>query len=69
MLKVVCPECAAEREFQQGELSLHNQIKCAMCGVLLEVVEEDPLEVEIVDEYLSPSDDDDYDADDEDDDS
>lgn len=68
MVTVICPECASEREFQQAELTLHRQIQCETCGVLLEVIEEDPLEVEVVNEYLS-SDDDDYDEDDEGDDS
>ncbi len=68
MVEITCPECGEKSKFQREELPVFSRIKCGGCGVVLEVIEEDPLKVEVVEEYVS-SDDDDYDEDDEDDDS
>ena len=67
MVKITCPDCGAKSEFRKKELPLYGRIECENCGVLLEVIDDDPIEVEVVDESVS-SDDDDYDDEDEDDD-
>jgi len=65
MVKVTCPDCGGVSQFRKKELPLFGQVECENCGTLLQVVEDDPIEVEIVDEDAS-SDDDDYDEDDDD---
>jgi len=53
--------------FQQTELTLFSRIQCEACGSVLEVVEEDPLEVQVADDDFL-AEDDDFDEDDDDDD-
>lgn len=67
MIEITCPECSAKSKFQKEELTLFSRVACEGCGVVLEVIEEDPPEVEVVEEHVSSDDDDD--EDDEDDDS
>jgi len=67
MVKIVCPNCGAKSRFEKEEVVLYSRVECEGCGVLLEIIDEDPLEVEVVDEY-DPSDDDDDDDDEDDDD-
>jgi lysine biosynthesis protein LysW len=65
MVEITCPECGAKSKFQKEELTSFGRVECEGCGVVLEVVEEDPLRVEVVEGYV-PSDDDDYDDEDDD---
>ena len=65
MVRITCPECGAKSEFRKKELPLYGRIECENCGVLLQVIDDDPIEVEVVDESLS-LDDDDYEDEDED---
>jgi len=67
MVRITCPDCGAKSEFRKKELPLYGRIECENCGLLLEVIDDDPIEVEVVDESVS-SDDEDYDDEDEDDD-
>lgn len=67
MVKIICPECGAKSEFRKKELPLYGRVECQNCGVLLQVIDDGPIEVEVVDEYVS-LDDDDYDDEGEDDD-
>lgn len=64
MVEVVCPGCGVKDTFQKAELTLYNQITCDACGATLEVVEEDPLVVEVADDLSAGEDD--YDEDDDD---
>lgn len=65
MAEVVCPDCGARGTFKQDDLTLYSQVECEVCGSILEVVEDDPIIVEVVGEsdYV---DDDELDEDDED---
>jgi len=64
MVRITCPDCGAKSEFRKKELPLFGRIECENCGVLLQVIDDDPIEIEVVDESLSS--DDDYDEEDED---
>jgi len=64
MVKVVCPDCGGISEFRKKELPLYTQFECENCGVLLQVIDDDPIEVEIVDEPAYRDDDEDEDEDD-----
>jgi len=66
MVKITCPDCRAKSEFRKRELPLYGRVECENCGVLLQVVDDDPIEVVVVDEDISLDDDDDI-YDDEDD--
>lgn len=46
MPKAFCPVCEAELRLSKGEATLGSRITCPDCGASLEVVEEDPLELE-----------------------
>lgn len=61
MIKVECPECGKQFETEPDVLFLFNRFYCSLCDALLEVVEEEPLVLDVVDEEY-------YDSDDEDDD-
>ena len=65
MVKVKCPDCAGVNEYHKKELPLYAQFECEECGVLLQVVDDDPIEVEVVDEFHEG--DDGYDDEDEED--
>ena len=67
MVEIMCPECGAKSGFRKKELPLYGRVECENCGTLLQVIDDHPIEVQVVDEYVS-SDDDDYDDEDEDDD-
>jgi uncharacterized Zn finger protein len=64
--KVICPECGEEGLFTPDELLLFGRIQCEECGAVLEVVNEDPLSLEVVDSEMV-TDDDEYDEEDEED--
>jgi len=67
MVKITCPDCGAKSEFRKSELPLYGRIECENCGILLQVINDDPIKIEIVDESVWV-DDDDYDDDEEDED-
>lgn len=46
MTKGICPVCDAEMRLIEAEAVLYHQVRCPECGTLLEVVEENPLELE-----------------------
>jgi len=48
MPRVICPACGKGINITTDEANFYNQLICPKCGVLLEVVEEDPLEVKEV---------------------
>jgi len=58
MIKVVCPDCGGVSTFRKKELPLFSQFECENCGVLLQVIDDDPVEVELVDESGRQDDDD-----------
>ena len=64
MVKVECPECGEQFETDADVLFLFNRFYCSLCDALLEVVEEEPLVLEVVDEEYSEGDeeDDDWEA-------
>jgi peptide subunit release factor 1 (eRF1) len=64
VVKVECPECGEQFETDAEVLFLLNRFYCSLCDALLEVVEEDPLVLEVVDEGYSEGDeeDDDWEA-------
>ena len=49
MIKVECPECGERFEADPDVLFLFNRFYCSLCDALLEVVEEEPLVLEVVD--------------------
>ena len=50
MISVECPECGERFETEADALSRYNRFYCAGCDAVIEVVEEDPLVLEVVDE-------------------
>lgn len=48
MPKASCPVCDAEIDLTKGEAHIGNRVTCPDCGALLEVIEENPLELEEV---------------------
>jgi len=62
VVKIICPECRAKSSFQSSELTLFTRIQCEKCGAVLEVIEEDPVELEVIEGPESS--DDDYEEDD-----
>jgi len=64
VVKVECPECGEQFETDADVLFLFNRFYCSLCDALLEVVEEEPLVLEVVDEEYSEGDeeDDDWEA-------
>ena len=65
MVEAACPVCGAKNKFPKEDVTLFSQVECENCGILLQVIDDDPIEVEVVNEYIS-SDDDDYDDEDDD---
>lgn len=67
MKTVVCPECGDIITVSPDEIELFSRIVCEGCYSTLEIIEEDPLEVAVVevdpDEF---DDDDDFDEDEDD---
>ena len=57
MIKVECPECGEQFEAESDALFLFNRLYCSACDALLEVIEEDPLVLEVVDEDYSDAED------------
>ncbi len=50
MIRVECPECGEQFETESDVLFLFNRFYCSHCDALLEVIEEDPLVLDVVDE-------------------
>jgi len=48
MPRANCPVCGAELRLSKTEAVFGRRITCPECGAVLEVVEEDPLELEEV---------------------
>ena len=48
MAKGICPVCDAALRLTETEAAIYQQVRCSECGTLLEVVEENPLELEEV---------------------
>lgn len=46
MPRAICPVCEAELRLGKAEAVMGRQITCPECGAMLEVIEEDPLELE-----------------------
>jgi len=46
MPKAICPICDANIRVDPEEAYLYNRVRCSHCDALLEIVEEDPLELE-----------------------
>lgn len=63
MKTVVCPECGEVITVNPDELELFSRIVCEACYSTLEVIEEDPLEVAVVEIDPDEFDDEDYDED------
>ncbi|MBC7221372.1 lysine biosynthesis protein LysW [Candidatus Bipolaricaulota bacterium] len=51
MPRATCPVCDAELRLSQAEVVFGRRLTCPECGAVLEVVEEDPLELEEVFEF------------------
>lgn len=51
MPRATCPVCDAELRLSQAEAVFGRRLTCPECGAVLEVVEEDPLELEEVLEF------------------
>lgn len=51
MPRATCPVCDAELRLSQAEAVFGRRLTCPECGAVLEVVEEDPLELEEVFEF------------------
>jgi peptide subunit release factor 1 (eRF1) len=50
VIKVECPECGEQFETESNVLFLFNQIYCSACDAPLEVIEEEPLVLQVIDE-------------------
>ena len=48
MPKAICPVCEADVRVSQADAVLYSQVRCPECGAVLEVVEENPRELEEV---------------------
>ncbi len=57
MPRATCPVCEAELHLSRGEAVFGRRITCPECGSLLEVVEEEPLELEEVLDFEEETDD------------
>lgn len=63
MIQVECPECGERFEVESNVLFLLNRFYCSVCDVMLEVIEEEPLVLDVVDEEFLEDDDVDEDDD------
>jgi Zn finger protein HypA/HybF involved in hydrogenase expression len=63
MKTVVCPECGELVTVNPDEIELFSRIVCEGCYSTLEIIEEDPLEVAVVEIDPDEFDDDDYEED------
>ena len=59
MIDVECPECGGQFKVAPEATTLLNRFYCTLCDALIEVIEEDPLILDLVDEYLTDSEDED----------
>lgn len=48
MFQTVCPVCDAQLRLSKTEAVLGRRLTCPECGAVLEVVEEEPLELQEV---------------------
>ena len=46
MAKVICPACEARLALPHEDLSLYARFRCTSCDALLEVIDENPLELD-----------------------
>ena len=60
MPRANCPVCEAELRLSQAEAVFGRRITCPECGSVLEVVEEDPLELEEVFDFQDDFDEDEF---------
>ena len=60
MPRANCPVCEAELRLSQTEAVFGRRITCPECGSVLEVVEEDPLELEEVFDFQDDFDEDEF---------
>jgi hypothetical protein len=57
VIRVECPECSETFEIGSDTVFLFNRFHCSVCDALLEVIEEDPLVLVVIDEeYLDSED-------------
>ena len=49
MTRVECPECGEQFEVDAGILVLSNRLYCSVCDALLEVIDEEPVVLDVVD--------------------
>jgi len=50
VIPVECPECGERFAVGSDVVSLSNRFYCSVCDALLEVIEEDPVVLDVVDE-------------------
>jgi len=50
VIPVECPECGERFEVDSNVVFLSNRFYCSVCDTLLEVIEEDPIILDVVDE-------------------
>ncbi|MCS7240388.1 MAG: lysine biosynthesis protein LysW [Candidatus Bipolaricaulota bacterium] len=60
MPRTTCPVCAAELHLSKAEAVFGRRITCPECGSMLEVVEEEPLELEEVFDFEEELDEDEF---------
>jgi len=63
-----CPECGATLRLEEEEAVLYAHVHCDECGTVLEIVNENPLSVALLDDEYDDDLEDDEDIYDEDDD-
>ncbi len=56
MTRVECPECGERFETPKEVLYLFHRLACSACDALLEVIEEDPLLLDVVEEEYEEDD-------------
>lgn len=57
MVRITCPDCGEKSEFRKKELPLYGRVECENCGIQLEVIDDDPIEVQVVDESFDTDED------------
>ena len=59
MIDIECPECGGRFEVAADVATLLNRFYCTLCDALIEVIGEDPLILDLVDDDLFDSEDED----------
>jgi len=59
MPEVICPMCDNAITLEEENISLYNHIYCDECGAVLEIVQENPIQLELVEEEMDEEDEDD----------